>query len=113
MKNESLESLQGKFDKVFLKHDIEGRRTVAILLNGTTLHVGISKIHADDNLNRPKGRLVSLGRAVHANKVYTGARQLRMREQKRQHPLAFTIEAGSQEVVEKAISDLFSGTFFA
>ena len=111
-KGNTIDNLKTQFDKVFLKHDVEGRRTVAILLNGTTMHVGISKIHENDELNRPKGRLISLGRAVHANLVYNGKRQLRTRETKRKVHLAFTIEAGNQENIEKNITDLFSGTFF-
>ncbi len=108
----TINNLKKDFDKVLLKHDVEGRRTVAILVKGTNVHVGVAKIHADDTLNRPKGRLVSLGRAVHANLVYSGKRQIRAKEQKRQQPLAFTLEAGSAENVESAITDLFNGNFF-
>jgi hypothetical protein len=111
-KTSSIDSLKKDFDKVLLKHDVENRRTVAVLVKGNNIHVGVAKIHQDDTLNRPKGRLISLGRAIHANLVYKGERELRDTEQKRDMPLAFTVETDSKENTEKAITDLFNGNFF-
>jgi len=105
-----LETLRKENDNVSLKHDILQGKTIAVLVSGTNVHIGIANIFKGDQLNRRKGRLIALGRASHAKKVYNGQRQLRQREQKRKEPLAFTIEGVGD--VEKLVDDLFSGEFW-
>jgi len=111
MKGNVLEAMKERFGEVYIRHDTENNRTIGIIVNGTNVHVGISKKHPDDQLNRRLGRSIALGRAKRAYDVYAGKSALRARDEARQTPLFFTLETEAI-FTEQAVDDLISGEFF-
>lgn len=113
MKGDILKNLKETFtDGVYIRHDEENLRTIGIIVNGLNVHVGISKRHPDDQLNRAKGRTIALGRAKRAYDVFNGTSQLRARDEMREEPLFFTLPVQSTEIVQQAVDDLITGRFF-
>lgn len=108
-----IDELRAKFgmQNVLLKHNV-GMRSVGIIVSGNNLHVGISLRHQEDQPNKRKARHIALGRAVRAHGIYNGALQVRVREEKRKEPLAFTMENLTPEAIQQAVTDLFSGDFW-
>lgn len=68
------EVLKQHFDKVVLKHYTTGlyKGTKAALVKGNQVFLGTSLCVQEDQFNRRVGRLIALGRALHAYQVSTG-----------------------------------------
>jgi hypothetical protein len=70
----NVSDLKQGFDRVEIKHfnSKTYKATHVALVKNSTVYVGTSKCHGDDQFNRKLGREIAIGRAMHAWKVDAG-----------------------------------------
>jgi hypothetical protein len=96
----SLEILKKSFDRVIIKHsksqDGSGRTTV-LLVNGTTIHVGVAKFsNRGDSFSRSHGRLIAQGRAELAAEIFKGKLDNRVSADKQREVLSYTLNVETE-----------------
>lgn len=106
----NLQELRNTFDKVVLKHhkDSANPRTVAAIVDGNFVFIGVAKCFETDQFNRRLGREIAVGRALRAHRRFSkdlDYRKCEVKREERGEPLSYFRMAGTYGTVEEILKE--------